>query len=106
MRRRALPVDVGLAVRMLVVVLVLTGFYTGLGVLAILSLRGASENPGVALIPVILVSLVFVHYWFADRAVLSAVRANEVTATNQPSLHAAVERLSALAEINPPRIAI
>ncbi|MDP4676116.1 MAG: zinc metalloprotease HtpX [Actinomycetes bacterium] len=50
--------------------------------------------------------LFFAQWWFSDSLALSSMRAHEVTLEQAPQLHAMVDRLCALADMEKPRIAI
>ena len=50
------------------------------------------------------VVVVVIHYFLNDRLLLSSLNAREVTAEQEPHLHALVERLAALADIPKPKI--
>lgn len=82
-----------------------TFFLLGLVYLVVISLLLSS---GVGILPVMVVSggLVLCQYYFSDRLVLRVSGARLVSPEAAPELHAAVERLCALAGLPKPRVAI
>jgi heat shock protein HtpX len=58
------------------------------------------------LVAVVLVGSVVAHYRGAERLLLSPIAGRLVSSEDEPRLHAAVERLAALADLPAPRIAV
>jgi len=50
--------------------------------------------------------MLFIQYYFSDRLVLLSTGAREVSPQEAPQLHAMVERLSVLADVPKPRVAV
>ena len=97
---RRIPTDRSLQARMLLTMLLLGGVY---GVfLSILWNMGAS----VVLMLILASLMVLFQFWFADRMVLTLMRAKVVTPEEAPELHAMIDRLSAAAGIPKPRVAV
>jgi heat shock protein HtpX len=63
-------------------------------------------NVGLAPMLVIVIGLAVVQYWTSDKLALAAAGAKIVTPEQAPELHAMVERLSAMADLPKPRVAI
>ena len=97
---RNIKPDRGLTYRML-----MTGFFLvllyGL-VVGILIAVGLSY----AFVLVIAVALIFCQYWFSAKIAMYAMHAKEVTPEQAPELHGVVDRLSALADMPKPKVAI
>ncbi len=92
--------DKQLTVRMLLVMFLLAALY--LGFIAVLWSSGMNIG-GVVLIAAVLLGL---QYYYSDRLVLWSMGAREVSRSEAPALHGSVERLSALADIPTPRVAL
>jgi heat shock protein HtpX len=105
MRRIEVGRDVGLSVRMLIVAGILAGIYLSLFAVTV-TLAIASEDRRMWLLPLLVVLGVWAHYESADKLALRALRAYRVDREQEPALHEQVERLSALAEIPMPAIAV
>lgn len=60
----------------------------------------------VVLVVVIAAGLLAAQYWFSDRIALLAMRAQVVTAQQEPALHGLIDRLCATADMAKPRIAV
>jgi heat shock protein HtpX len=105
-QRKAYGRDLGLTLRMAFVGLVLATLYAGvllLAVLVVLVDPGEWESWAIA---AIMLGAVGGHLAAADRLVLRAVRARLVSPDEEPDLHAAIERLCALADLPKPRVAV
>lgn len=100
MARTRFGSDKGLTARML-------GTMFGLGLMYVL-LAGVLIAVGFnAFLVLALIAVLFVgQWWFSDSLALSAMRAHEVTPEQAPQLHAIVDRLCAMADMEKPRIAI
>ena len=100
MARTRFGVDRGLTARMF-----LTMF--GLGLLYVI-LAAALYALGFSAILVLGISgaLLFAQWWFSDSLAMSAMRAHVVTPEQAPQLHALVDRLCAMADMEKPRVAI
>ena len=63
---------------------------------------------GVALplVAVIMVAVIFSQYWFSARIAMWSMHAHEVTAAEEPQLHAIIDRLCALANMPKPQVGI
>jgi heat shock protein HtpX len=97
--------DVGLSVRMLIVAGILAAIYLSLFAVTV-ALAVASGDKRMWFLPLLVVLGVWVHYESADKLALRALRAYRVDREQEPALHEQVERLSALAEIPMPTIAV
>jgi heat shock protein HtpX len=97
---RRIPPDHGLNARMF-----LTGLFL---VLLYAALVGLLIYVGVGLVLVLIIAggLLFVQYWFSDKIALFGMGGREVTAEEEPELHAVIDRLCALADMKKPRVAI
>jgi heat shock protein HtpX len=60
----------------------------------------------VFLVVLIAGGILFVQFFFSDRIALAAMGAKEVTAAQEPRLHAIVDRLCATADMQKPRVAV
>lgn len=100
MPRTRYPADVGLSVRMGVTVSLLAALLAGFLTALVLA--------GVSVVVVVLVGVAFVvvQYLFSDRLALASLRARVVSREEAPELHAVVDRLCALAGMDPPRVAL
>jgi heat shock protein HtpX len=75
----------------------LTGLLVGLGYVI--------GGPSTALIALIFAGVMnFVAYWFSDKLALSMAGAKEVSASDEPELHAMVEEVASLAGVPKPRV--
>lgn len=99
MRSRFAP-DGRLIRRMLVTVVLLSVLYVAFA--AVLIALGVGAAVAVA---VVVAVLVVVHL-SADRMILAAMNAREVTPEQAPELHALLDRLCALADLPKPRLAV
>lgn len=92
--------DRGLSTRM---------FFTGL---ALLALWGVVSFILVAIgiqywvVALIMFGAIFAQYWFSANVAMYAMHAREVSAQEEPKLHAMVDRLCALANMPKPRVGI
>jgi heat shock protein HtpX len=105
MRRRTLGRDFGLSVRMLFVGGILAALYLTLFI-ALLLIAVHSSDRRAWLFPLCAVLLIWLHYSGADRLALRAIHARQVGPDEEPELHSVVEKLSALADIPKPAIAV
>ena len=105
MRRKALGRDFGLSLRMLIVGTILAAIYLVL-IVASLAFAWGSADWRSWTVPFWVFFGIWIHYTGADRLALRAVRARVVGRDREPELHEMVDRLSASAEIPPPRIAV
>ena len=92
--------DGGLQIRMVVTMLLLGAVYVFF--LAALWSLGA----GAMTLLVFAIGMMCVQYFFSDKMILWSMGAKEVTPEEAPDLHAMVERLSAMADMPKPRVAI
>src|SRR5919199_6740859 len=101
MKRKAYGRDAGLSLRML-----LTG--TMLGLLYVVFAVVLFQYLNVGLIPmlVIVIGIAFFQYYTSDKVALLASGAKVVERDQAPALHDMVERLSALADLPKPKVAI
>jgi heat shock protein HtpX len=75
----------------------LAGLLVGLGYLI--------GGPGVAIFALIIAAVMnFFAYWFSDKLALRMAGAKEVTAQEEPQLHAIVEEVATLAGVPKPRV--
>ncbi|HEV2638832.1 MAG TPA: zinc metalloprotease HtpX [Actinocrinis sp.] len=58
------------------------------------------------IVVVIAAAVLAAQYWYSDRIALFAMKAQPVTAEEQPELHAIVDRLCALADMSKPQVAV
>src|SRR5262245_60775582 len=63
-------------------------------------------SPLFVFVPALVAMLILVHVRIADLLVLSSARARLVSQREEPELHGVVERLSSLADVRPPRVAV
>jgi heat shock protein HtpX len=101
MKRKAYGRDTGLSLRML-----LTSSLLGLLYVFFALVLFYVFNAGLWLMLVIVIGLAFFQYYTSDKLALKASGAKIVGPEEAPQLHAIVERLSAMAEIQKPRVAI
>lgn len=100
MRRRWYGGDTGLAVRMFLTMFLLAAVYFAF--LAVLWRIGVGFFP----LLVIAAALLGTQYYFSDQLVLRSMGARIVSPDEAPELHGIVERLSALADLPRPKVAI
>jgi heat shock protein HtpX len=101
MKRKSYGRDAGLSIRMLATTALLGLLYVGFALVLLYAL-----NIGFAPMLVIIVGIAAVQYWTSDKLALAAAGAKIVSAEEAPDLHAAVERLCAMADLPKPRIAV
>jgi heat shock protein HtpX len=92
--------DHGLSVRM---------FFTGLALVVLyVIIISVLLTVGVALGFVILIAaaLIFSQYYFSDKIAMYSMHAKEVTPAQEPKLHAIVDRLCLLANMEKPRVGV
>lgn len=97
---RRFPVDHGLTARMFLTMFLLAALYLLFGV--VLWYAGIGFSGLIFIVGIMLL----VQYYMSDRLVLMSTGAKEVTPRQEPGLHALVERLSLLAGIPKPRVAV
>lgn len=100
MSTRGYEKDHGLSVRMFLTGLGLMGLYVAVGYLLI--------SLGVSIIVVCLIdfALLFGQYWFSDKIAMASMGARVVDASQEPELHAMVDRLCSLANMPKPRVGV
>jgi heat shock protein HtpX len=101
MKRKSFGRDRGLTLRMLATSGLLGLLYVAFAVVLFSVLK-----VGLAPMLVIVIGLAVVQYWTSDKLALAASGAKIVTPEQAPELHAMVERLSAMADLPKPRVAI
>jgi heat shock protein HtpX len=101
MKRKAYGRDAGLSLRML-----LTGSMLGLLYVLFALVLFYVLNAGVVLMAVIVGVIAFVQYFTSDKLALKAAGAKVVERDEAPQLHDMIERLSAMADLTKPRVAI
>ena len=100
MKRKAYGRDAGLTLRML-----LTSSLLGLLYVAFALVLFYVFNAGLVLMLVIVIGLAVFQYYTSDKLALRASGAKIVSPEEMPQLHAMVERLAAMAELQKPRVA-
>ncbi len=100
MKRERFPVDYGLTARMIFTMFLLAALYLFFGL--VLWYAGIGFTGIVFFVGIML----FIQYYFSDRLVLLSTGAREVSPQEAPQLHAIVERLSVLADVPKPRVAV
>jgi heat shock protein HtpX len=101
MKRSAYGRDVGLSTR-----LVLTMFTLGLIYVAFFVVLLNVLNVGIFVVVLIIGALAFFQYFTSDKIALLASGAKIVQPDEAPELHAMIERLSAMADLPKPRVAV
>ena len=101
MKRKAYGRNAGLTAR-----LALTSFLLGLLYVGFALVLFYVFNAGLVLMIVIVVGLALFQYFTSDKLALAASGAKIVSPEEAPQLHAMVERLAAMAELQKPRVAI
>jgi len=84
-------------------------FVTGLFLVILWAILGAvlaAVGVGIGLIVVIELAVIFGQYWFSDKIALFGMGGRLVTPEEEPTLHAMVDRLCALADMPKPRVAV
>src|SRR5213592_2527131 len=101
MKRKAYGRDAGLTWRMLLTSSLLGLLYVGFALVLFYVF-----NAGLVLMVVIVFGLAIFQYFTSDKLALKASGAKIVSPDEAPQLHAMVERLAAMAELQKPRVAI
>jgi heat shock protein HtpX len=101
MKRKAYGRDAGLTLRMILTSSLLGLLYVGFA-LALFYVF----NAGLVLMLVIVIGVAVFQYFTSDKLALRASGAKIVSPEEAPQLHAMVERLAAMAELQKPRVAI
>ena len=101
MKRKAYGRDAGLSLRML-----LTSSLLGLLYVAFALVLFYIFNAGLVLMLVIVIGIAVFQYFTSDKLALAASGAKVVSPEEAPKLHAMVERLAAMADLQKPRVAI
>ena len=101
MKRKAYGRDIGLSARMLTTMFLLGALYV---VFFIVLLQ--IFNLGIGFVLLIMGGLAFLQYFTSDKVALAASGAKIVERDQAPELHDMVERLSAMADLPKPRIAV
>jgi heat shock protein HtpX len=101
MKRKAYGRDAGLTLRLLLTSSLLGLLYVAFG-LALFYVF----NAGLVLMIIIVAGLAIFQYYTSDKLALAASGAKVVGPDEAPQLHAMVERLAAMAELQKPRVAI
>jgi heat shock protein HtpX len=101
MKRKAYGRDAGLSLRML-----LTGSLLGLLYVLFALVLFYVLNAGLVLMLLIVGVLAFVQYFTSDKLALRASGAKVVGPDEAPQLHEMIERLSAMADLPKPRVAV
>ena len=100
MSKSNIETDAGLNVRMVITGLLLLVLYmTIIGVLLALKLS-------FSFVIVIAGAMLFSQYFFSDKIAMFSMQAHEVTAAEEPQLHAMVDRLCLMANMPKPRIGV
>jgi heat shock protein HtpX len=100
MKRKAYGRDAGLSMRML-----LTSSLLGLLYVAFALVLFYILNAGLVLMLVIVIGMAIFQYYTSDKLALRASGAKIVSPEEMPELHAIVERLAAMADLQKPRVA-
>src|SRR6202167_103819 len=106
-RTRYAP-DRGLTVRMTATMFLLGLVFVAF-VALIIGIMTATHSSGAAIIVVAVLlggGTAFISLFYSDKIALAAAGAREVTPQQAPQLHAIVDRLCALADMEKPRVAI
>ena len=101
MKRKAYGRDAGLSLRMLLTSSLLGLLYVGFALVLFYVL-----NAGLWLMLVIVVGIAVFQYYTSDKIALAASGAKVVGPDEAPQLHAMVERLCAMADLQKPRVAV
>jgi heat shock protein HtpX len=101
MKRKAYGRDFGLSARMSLTLFLLGLLYVGFGLVLFYVLHTT-----LVVLVVIVVGLAFFQYFTSDKLALKAAGARVVSPEEAPQLHATIERLAAMANIQKPRVAI
>lgn len=97
---RRFPVDYNLTARMIFTMFLLAALYLFFGWIL--------WRSGIGFIPMVFIvgAMLLAQYYFSDRLVLLSTGAREVSLREAPELHSMVERLSVLANVPKPRVAV
>jgi heat shock protein HtpX len=101
MKRKAYGRDFGLSFRMVTTMFLLGALYVAFFVVLLSIL-----NVGIGFVLLIIGGLAFLQYFTSDKIALAASRAKVVDRDEAPELHDMVERLTAMADLPKPRIAV
>jgi len=101
MKRKAYGRDFGLSARMSLTLFLLGLLYVGFALVLFYVLHTT-----VVVLVLIVVGLAFFQYYTSDKLALKASGARIVSPEEAPQLHATIERLAAMANIQKPRVAI
>jgi heat shock protein HtpX len=101
MKRKAYGRDFGLSARMSLTLFLLGLLYVGFALVLFYVLHTST-----VVLVVIVVGLAFFQYFTSDKLALKASGARVVSPEEAPQLHATIERLAAMANIQKPRVAI
>jgi heat shock protein HtpX len=101
MKRKAYGRDFGLSARMTLTLFLLGLLYVGFALVLFYVLHTTT-----VVLVVIVVGLAFFQYFTSDKLALKASGARIVSPEEAPQLHATIERLAAMANIQKPRVAI
>src|SRR6266536_58762 len=101
MKRKAYGRDAGLSLRML-----FTSSLLGLLYVAFALVLFYILNAGLVLMLVIVIGMAIFQYYTSDKLALRASGAKIVSPEEMPKLHAIVERLAAMADLQKPRVAV
>jgi heat shock protein HtpX len=105
--RRRTGRDASLTVRTIVVACALALAYAALVASSVLlAVSQWDRSPLLTFVPALVGFLIFLHFQLADSLVLTTSRARVVDRSAEPTLHTVVERLSGMAGISPPRVAV
>lgn len=100
MNQRRFPVDYQLKARMFLTMFLLAAVYLLFGV--VLWYANVSTTFIIFIVGIMLLA----QYYFSDKLVLASTGAKEVSPQQAPELHAIVDRLSMLADMPKPRVAV
>lgn len=100
MNQRRFPVDYQLKVRMFLTMFLLAAVYLLFGV--VLWYANVSTTFIIFIVGIMLLA----QYYFSDKLVLASTGAKEVSPQQAPELHSIVDRLSMLADMPKPRVAV
>ncbi|GAA4557777.1 hypothetical protein GCM10023175_62820 [Pseudonocardia xishanensis] len=93
--------DRRLSLRMLLTPALLAALWAGVVAAMVLLIRSL-----VVVVGVVVGALLVVQFWYSDRIALTSLRARTIGPDEYPRLHAVVDRLCALADMDVPRLAV